>query len=213
MHHTSLIEHYKTEQENERSYKNIFFVKSKESIEMIETENKRQKDKINGLEENIEMKEKKIDNLERNERFLLDRSEKYEKELAKLNTMLKKEEEEKQKGRKSVKAEEGSTSIPNRKPKYNENEIIFDEARYRPLPKGQKIASAFTIGTVIDLSTEVLGMKIDMNHYLETIADLHNELDEAHKEIDAFKAKFEAESKAESQSKRSPARQSEGRSK
>lgn len=66
MHHTNLIEHYKTEQENERNYKNIFFTKSKESIEMIETENKRLKNKIKGLEETIEMKEKKIENFKKN---------------------------------------------------------------------------------------------------------------------------------------------------
>lgn len=145
---------------------------------MIEAENNRLKNIIKGLEETIEMKEKKIENLQRNERLFLDKSESYEKELAKLNAMMKKEDEEKQKGRKSMKgSEQGSTILPNKKSKYTENQIIFDEARYRPLPKGQQISSAFTIGTVIDLSTEVLGMKIDMNHYLETIADLHNELD------------------------------------
>lgn len=106
-------------------------------------------------------------------------------------------------------------SLLNKKPQYTENEIIYDMARYRPIPKGEKIASPFTIGTVIQLSTEVLGMKIDMNHYMETIADLHSELDEAHRQIDCYKAKEEAESKAEAlESKRSSAmRQSEGRSK
>lgn len=129
--------------------------------------------------------------------------------------MMKKEEEEKQKGRKSmIGAEEGSISLQNKRPQYSENDIVFDIARYRPLPKGEKISSAFTIGTVIDLSTEVLGMKIDMNHYLETIADLHAELDEAHKQIDAYKAKEDAENRAEAlESKRSSMRrESEGRS-
>lgn len=66
MHHTNLIAHYKAEQDNERNSKNIFFVKSKESIEMIEAENKRLKNKINGLEETIELKEKKIENFQKN---------------------------------------------------------------------------------------------------------------------------------------------------
>ena len=38
------------------------------------------------------------------------------------------------------------------------------------------LSSPFTIGTVIKLSTTILTLKIDMNHYLNTISELHQEI-------------------------------------
>jgi hypothetical protein len=57
--------------------------------------------------------------------------------------------------------------------------------RYIPPEEGQ-LSAPFTIGTVIGLSTTILGMKIDMNHYLNTITDLHSEIYALEDKIDAL---------------------------
>jgi multidrug resistance efflux pump len=59
------------------------------------------------------------------------------------------------------------------------------------------ISSPFTIGKVIDLSNTILATKIDMNHYLKTITDLHEENSEKQAQIDSLQAQLEkAERKA-----------------
>lgn len=52
---------------------------------------------------------------------------------------------------------------------------FYDIGRYSP-PESNQLSHPFTIGTVISLSTTILSMKIDMNHYLNAITDLHTEI-------------------------------------
>lgn len=61
------------------------------------------------------------------------------------------------------------------KKKKNETLNFHEMARSKP-PENGKVTSPMTIGTVIELSTTILAMKIDMNHYLTTITELHSEI-------------------------------------
>lgn len=54
------------------------------------------------------------------------------------------------------------------------------------------ISNPLTIGTCIKLSTTILSLRIDMNHYLNTISDLHTEINELQAKIDELEQAREA---------------------
>lgn len=69
------------------------------------------------------------------------------------------------------------------------------------------ISSPFTIGKVIDLSNTILAIKIDMNHYLKTITELHEENSEKQAQIDSLLTQLDkAQKKAAESPKNVPER-------
>ena len=76
-HNNGLIDHYRSEQEAEKSNRNIFYQRTEESIAFVEQENRNLKATIHSLNETIEKRNKMVSTLEKNERTLLDKVEKY----------------------------------------------------------------------------------------------------------------------------------------
>jgi chromosome segregation ATPase len=87
-------------------------------------------------------------------------------------------------------------------------------ARRRTEQQPERISSPFTIGKVIDLSNTILGIKIDMNHYLKTITELHEENSDKQAQIDSLQAQLDkAVRKAEEVPREGPPRRESAGSK
>jgi DNA repair exonuclease SbcCD ATPase subunit len=144
--------------------------------------------------------QKEVNTLEKNERTLLDKINKFERELESLQNSI-------QANPQPIKSQPVVTFFEPSNPKINEprKSLSRKKETFYEMANPQ-ISSPYTIGKVIQLSTKILDLKIEINQYIQANAELQEEVDNLNSKIEAL----ENEKRAEEDLRSEKSRNSEG---
>lgn len=171
------LEEFRRENSKANETKNIFMENSQSNVGIYEDEIKKMKATV--AEKNMLIKDlqREVATLEKNERTLLEKINKFERELESLQNSIQANPQP-IKSQPVVSFFEPSNSkiAEPRKSLSRKKETFYEMAN-------PQISSPYTIGKVIQLSTKILDLKIEINQYIQANAELHEEVDNLNSKI------------------------------